>query len=911
MLAGDSILPELLAICGFLLLPWVGITVALNSIYDTHKAAAVQSTANLTQALEESTRRTIGSFDSFLLSVRGMQLAQGEQFDLPRWVAMQTLSDLKIAQVSITDRTGLVIASTVRLAPGISVADRPHFRAQIDPAHDDLFISQPVIGRASGLETIQFTRKLLDPGGGFAGIVVLSLETAELARFYEALGLGKGFVALLAADGAILASGPRIAAPIGADARRIAASGTLLAGSTGSTELLSVPGRGALIASFRHLREYPLIMVVGLDTATVLAPYRSLRNGALLIGVAITLAVGLIGVFWVRQKRRSLASGRALQVTLENVSQGILMLDKRGNVLVTNTRVFDLLGNPDQGPDTPLEFLALRAHALAASHVAPSNNDDASVGVGTDGGEARPAHSDQPLDRCHANDTLPWREGKFEASINNGIVIEVRTRALPEGGCVQTYADVTQQRQEHAQVVHLAHHDALTGLANRVALMGQLFAITSRHLQRDEPSALIVIDLDGFKGINDTLGHDAGDVMLIEVGARLKMLVRGVDIVARLGGDEFVVLLPSVPQREDISLLAHRIIQRVAEPMQIAGQQVRIGASLGIAFHPVDGMDAETWLKHADMALYSAKSGGRGIYRCFDQQLSFAVTEHRQLASELRQALDSEELEVYFQPKFDCRSLQITGFEALARWPHPARGFVSPTVFVRIAEDCGLVNRLGEFILQQTCRRIAGWEAVYPVAVNVSVIQLRDTGLNELISGILKHTGLLPQHLEIEVTESVMAEDGQVILENLQAIKAMGIAIALDDFGTGYSSLSHLQRFVFDKIKIDRSFVQGQADDPSVRVILKAILGMCHDLGLATVGEGIETEEQLAVLRDLGCTDVQGYLLGRPMAHDEVQDFISNHRRSLCGRAAIDTNYDTVAFGRGSDRTYSGYAGVH
>jgi predicted signal transduction protein with EAL and GGDEF domain len=383
-----------------------------------------------------------------------------------------------------------------------------------------------------------------------------------------------------------------------------------------------------------------------------------------------------------------------------------------------------------------------------------------------------------------------------------------------------------------------------------------------------------------------------GDALLVETGRRLRTLVRNSDLVARLGGDEFVVLLPRLQQPHDIRPFAERMLRRLAQPTHLQGHQVRIGASLGIAFYPQDGLDTASLLKHADMALHSAKTGGRGTYRCYNEQLSGAMTEHHLLESELRRALDGDELEVYFQPKFSCDTLEIVGFEALARWHHPTRGFVSPQLFIGIAEDCGLINRLGGWVLEQACQCVAGWAPRYPVAVNVSVVQLREDGLKDHIAAALTRNGLQPEHLEIEVTESVMAGEDSAVLDNLLAIKAMGIPIAMDDFGTGFSSLSYLRRFVFDKIKIDRSFVQGQADDPRVRIILDAILRMCRDLGLATIGEGVETDEQLGMLRERGCTEVQGYLLGRPMPANEVQGFI---RRHLHDRLVTQDSGDAVA----------------
>ena len=403
-----------------------------------------------------------------------------------------------------------------------------------------------------------------------------------------------------------------------------------------------------------------------------------------------------------------------------------------------------------------------------------------------------------------------------------------------------------------------------------------------------------MIDLDGFKGINDTLGHDVGDELLIEIARRLQALVRDVDFVARLGGDEFVVLQPGVTTLADTQALVERLLQSLSEPVPVSGQQVRLGASIGIALYPADGHDGDALFKHADIALYCAKAAGRGTYRFFDSQMTRAVNERRLLESGLRWALDNRALELHFQAKFDCKSLAIVGFEALVRWRHPTRGNISPETFIRVAEECGLIKRLGLWVIEEACKSATAWKLRRPVAVNVSLLQLYDGELPGDIAAILRRTGLPADMLEIEVTESVMADDNQTVMDSLLALKAMGIRIALDDFGTGYSSLSYLRRFSFDKIKIDKSFVQGQAHDQGVRVILEAILGMCHKLGLAVIGEGVETRQQLAMLRQYGCTEVQGYLLGRPIPASSVEQFVEGNIRSLgkefgpgCGRRGV------------------------
>jgi diguanylate cyclase (GGDEF)-like protein len=570
-------------------------------------------------------------------------------------------------------------------------------------------------------------------------------------------------------------------------------------------------------------------------------------------GIGGSLAFGFIGMLSLRQKRRSIASRRALTITLETISQGILMVDARGNVPVINPRARDLLALPDTSLETAQKLAASRAAELTARHAA----------------------SDTPLDLPHGHDR------QFDVARQDGTVIEVRSHALPDGGFVHSYTDVTEQRLADARVRYLAHHDTLTGLANRVQLRQRI----PDYLPQDRDTlfltAFMMIDLDGFKGINDTMGHDVGDELLIEIAIRLQSLVREQDLVARLGGDEFVILQPGLREVESAGSLAQRVLKRLADPVQVGGQQVRVGASIGIAFHPKDGLDGDALFKHADIALYSAKAAGRGTFRYFDVQMTRAVNENRLLESGLRWALENNALEVHFQPKFACGSLAVVGFEALVRWRHPIRGNISPETFIRVAEECGLIKQLGLWVIERACATAAAWRVRQPIAVNVSLLQLYDGELQSDIAAILQRTRLPAEMLEIEVTESVMADDNQVVLETLHALKAMGVRIALDDFGTGYSSLSYLRRFTFDKIKIDKSFVQGQTHDQGVRVILEAILGMCHKLGLPVIGEGVETRQQLMMLRQCGCTEVQGYLLGRPMPADAVEAFLENNMRDL------------------------------
>ena len=866
--SSESVLPEAIALSCFLALIWAGISGALYHEYNVAETGANIATSNLARAFEESTRRSISQIDQILLSARAFHSAQGPRFDFDEWARTQIISDKMTAAIGMADATGRVFADTVPIPPGVSIADRAHFRAQIDPTRDELFISKPVHGRVSGQDSIQFTRKLLGPNGEFTGVTVFSLGSKELSLFYETLDLGQGFVALLSADGTILARGPLTPGYIGSNGLGTRPGYERVLASTSGT-VRYVGGHEGIekIASFRHLRDYPLIVMVGFDTNTVFHQFWSLATRVILGGTVATLAIVLIGVFWVKQKQRGIETQRALAVTLGTISQGIVMIDGRGHARVVNPRAFDLLGVAAGESGSSREFAAARAIELAV-HVTTDRAQERSVTIN---------------DVSHGNGP----ESQFETAREDGTVIEVRTHTLAEGGFVQTYTDVTEQRLADARVRYLAHYDPLTGLANRIQLRENFANLLAPDTVEQRITALIMIDLDGFKGVNDTLGHDVGDELLVEVGRRLQSLVREKDLVARLGGDEFVILQPGLRNIDGATTLADRVLQRLTEPAQIGRHQVRIGASIGIACHPKDGQDSETLLKHADIALYAAKNAGRGLFRSFDPDMIHAVNEYRELESDLRRALDYDELEVHFQPKYSSHSLAIVGFEALARWRHPTRNYVPPETFIRIAEGCGLIDRLGRWVAERACSVAARWQPPLPVAINVSVMQLRDKKFPNEMAHILSRAGLPASLLEIEVTESVMADDDTSVLETLSVLKEMGISIALDDFGTGYSSLGYLRRFPFDKIKLDKSFVQGQAYDRGVRVILEAILGMCRKLNFVVVGEGVETQQQLSLLRQLRCTELQGNLLGRPTPADGVDELLREKAQEICQVRAL------------------------
>jgi diguanylate cyclase (GGDEF)-like protein len=422
---------------------------------------------------------------------------------------------------------------------------------------------------------------------------------------------------------------------------------------------------------------------------------------------------------------------------------------------------------------------------------------------------------------------------------------------------------LAEQRRSEAQITHLAHHDSLTGLANRILLRTRLDEAVARA-QRGDACAVLCLDLDHFKDVNDTLGHPVGDRLLQVVTARILAEVRDQDTVARLGGDEFAIVQTGVRHPRGAAMLAQRLVETLGTPFDLDGHHVIVGVSIGIAIAPEDGPDPDQLLRNADMALYRAKAAGRGAFRFFEAEMNDDAQLRRSLQLDLRRAIEAEEFELFYQPQVRLKTRRISGFEALLRWRHPERGLVMPERFIPLAEETGLIIPLGEWALRQACTLAAGWPGREKVAVNLSPVQFASLRLVPAVAEALAQSGLDPARLELEITETVMLRDTTATLATLHRLKALGVSIALDDFGTGYSSLSYLQRFPFDKVKIDKSFVKNLAETRTSGAIVRAIVSLCTALEMTTTAEGVETEAQYLSLAALGCTEAQGYLFSQP-----------------------------------------------
>jgi diguanylate cyclase (GGDEF)-like protein len=557
-----------------------------------------------------------------------------------------------------------------------------------------------------------------------------------------------------------------------------------------------------------------------------------------------------------KRKRDLELQNLRLDAAVNNISQGLAMFDPKGRLVICNEpyrRIYEL---PDDlvKPGTPLEDIL--------NHL---------FDIGMQAGPDRASY-------------VNWRReviGRGEHAKNvhelDGRIIMMQHHPMKDGGWVTTHEDITEQRQQEERIRHMARHDALTQLPNRVQFIDEMSSAEAA-INRGDKVAVLAIDLDHFKGVNDTLGHALGDKVLQQASARLWGTTRENDVLARLGGDEYALLLRDIEKPADAATIAERIVKVMGQPFGIEGHQVVIGASVGIAIAPQDGETSDELMKNADLALYKAKHEGRSTYHFFEAGMDAAIQKRRTIEAGLRLALARNELRLVYQPLVGLEENRVTCLEALLRWDSE-RGTISPAEFIPVAEETGLIVPIGEWVLREACRQATEWPDDVRVAVNLSAVQFKNKRLFEVVESALRESGLKSTRLELEITESLLLNDNEPTLKTLHKIRALGVRISMDDFGTGYSSLSYLRSFPFDKIKIDRSFMRDLKSKGDSLAIIKAVIGLGHSLGMSTTAEGIETEEQLAAVREQGCNEVQGFLFSPPVSPSAVSEMLNKEAK--------------------------------
>jgi diguanylate cyclase (GGDEF)-like protein len=545
---------------------------------------------------------------------------------------------------------------------------------------------------------------------------------------------------------------------------------------------------------------------------------------------------------------------------LNNMAHSLCMFDREKRLVVCNDHYATLFGVPSWLTEPGAELGEILAHRRAAG-IVPSGD------------------SQRYLDP----DQATFGEGelaKEEFKINNGRIISAIWRKMADGGWVATYEDITTQRQQQDRIRYLARHDPLTDLPNRAHFSEELDNIDA-CIARGERWTLLYFDLDYFKTVNDTLGHGVGDAVLTEVAARLKANCRDQDIVARLGGDEFALLVRSLDRPDDCAAVAQRIIDAMEQPILVDGHEVSIGVSIGIAVAPDDGSNAETLMHNADLALYRAKAEGRGNFQYFEAGMNAALQERRFMETGVRAALALKQFQLVYQPLIRLEDNSISSFEALLRWNHPARGLIPPDHFIPIAEEIGVMVPIGQWVLREACRTASKWPAGIRVSVNLSPAQFKARDLVSQVISALAESGLPGNRLELEITESLLLAETELTLQTLHKLRDLGVRVSMDDFGTGYSSLSYLRSFPFDKIKIDRSFVADLASHADNQAIVGAVISLGDSLGMATTVEGVETDEELSIIRAHGCQEVQGFLFSPPVSAIGATQLIAKFAKEI------------------------------
>ena len=763
-------------------------------------------------------------------------------------------------RIFVADATGDAVAISGNDRPrGFNVANRDYFQFNQATPSKSLYVSAPLKNAITGAWSVVFSRQLDSANGDFIGIVAVGVELKTFSHLYKSLDVDAGEMFVLSRnDGMVLINH---ALPDMAGKKVSATSPWYGVVARGGGNFFSHGRNDGIvqIAATRPLKNYPLVVDVAVSQREALALWRQ-RATFIALGTLVTvICLVILLSALTRQFHRLFTSEASLSekskeleaakvqadAALNNMSQGLSMFDAKDRLVLCNERYLQMFGlTRDQVP-SGAPFEVVMEHRRARGN---------GMMVGID------AFSRMRKD---------LRSGKVvraTMTLNDGRIIAVVNRAMPDGGFVATHEDITERKQSEARIAHMARHDSLTDLPNRLFFKEQLDQALAALKEGAGKVCVFIIDLDHFKEVNNSRGHAAGDALLIEVSQRLRDVAEPANaVVARLGGDEFALMqrCDGAEQHDCAAALATSLLATLREPHVIDGYKVVTGASIGMSLAPADGTNAGALLKHADLALYKMKAEGRGGYRLFDKEMDIAARSRIAMQADLRGALEHDEFELYYQPIFGIIDRKPRAMEALVRWQHPKHGLIGPGSFIPLAEENGLIVELGEWVLRKACADAACWPADIAVAVNLSPVQFTGA-LAGMVTSALAQSGLAPERLELELTETALLDRSYDVIAVMQALRRLGVTFALDDFGVGYSSLANLHMGMFDKIKIDKSFVDGLTTRSESLAIISGVVGLGRALDIIVTAEGVETEEQFTLLKAAGCDEAQGFLLARP-----------------------------------------------
>ncbi|MCU6433985.1 EAL domain-containing protein [Undibacterium sp. Jales W-56] len=830
---------------------------------------ALKDVASLSRAYSQYLNRTFEQIDQISMHVKYDWENSNKSFSLEKLRSQGLFTASQFALVAILDKSGRPNTSTIPMEKWQDTTLRGQFYYHKNNNSSAMQISLPAVINSSGKPVIHFTRRLDNRDESFAGIVVISISPDYFSSFYDFQSLGSnGLLAILGTDGKIGASRIGNKIPFGlAQAVNQELSFKTFEGSQFFENKEMFNDQEARFLGWQKLGSYPFYAVVGLSETELMKShfdiFRKHRISAiegsvflLLFGlVSTTMAIRLA---W--RKHEASGVSDTYRLATEGTDEGFYILnairDVRGKII---------------------DFQFADCNARGANFFGLNREELIGVNMSSLQGEG---YFNTLLEIYSKAMETGFYEDEYELSDASPMKMAWARRRLARSGSglAVTIKDISAKKEAEKKLSLLVNQDSLTGLYNRNWFLSYLPKAIQRAKSKQSMMALLFIDLDGFKNVNDTQGHAAGDHLLKSVASRLQSVVRPSDNVVRLGGDEFVVALEPVERENKPARVAERIAEAFQQPFWWDGQKHLVGASIGISLYPNDGEDTETLLKNADIAMYSVKATGKGNYNFYKPELYTKIKARFEMEQAFVQSLELDHFVLHYQPRVNAISGELTSMEALVRWMHPTRGMVSPVEFIPIAEETGLILKLGEMVMDKACAQIAQWKSQnlppIPVSINVSAKQFHAGGLQKRLVHYLEKYNLSANLLEVEITESAMMGEDKNIMSELVAIRSLGIQLLVDDFGTGYSSLSQLQRLDMDVLKIDRVFTSELTQSSEGGIFFKAIVSMAHALNMTVVAEGVETREQLHTLRELSCDELQGYLISRPLPAELIPELI-------------------------------------